>query len=115
MGLKMFFDNRDDISEILHTMKAEFEDKDGAEFIKHKLCTYHEIDFEIVRRYLEKFKAWVRNETDHQAEIVTRHRSLSTRVSSRDMFTDISTDTYEQNVYYDVFIVWTGKLPNRYI
>jgi hypothetical protein len=108
----MFFENRDDLSELLYEMKHEFENQDTKKFVIRQIASYDELSFEIINRYIPKFNRWIKENSGRQAEVLTK-RLVGVQTSrTRDMFSNSDKESTEYVYDVGIFIVWTGLLPS---
>lgn len=109
----MFFDSTDELSEILHELKDEFETSGQKKFAVRQLESYDELSFEIIGRYVPKFNRLVKECSGNQAEVLTKRLYGIETSRNRDMFSDDTTESTKYEYNYGIFIVWTGYLPPR--
>ena len=99
----MFFSSPDVLTEMLHELRDEFEKSGQKKFAMRLLRTYDDLSFQIVERYLPKFRAKLKSLTDGRAWALTQRVSFSFKI-------DIGNGT-EWGEQYKVYLVWTGTLP----
>jgi hypothetical protein len=107
----MFFDNRDDLSELLHDLNVEFKESGEKKFAIRQIASYDELSFDIIKRYIPQFNTWIKSSTNQQAEVLTKRNPCYKMRRSRDMYTN---SDYEESNWaneYGVYIVWHGELP----
>lgn len=107
----MFFENRDDLSELLHSMAEDFKKSGQKKFVTQHIKSYDELSFQIVQRYIPQFNKWIKQNSDNQAEVLTKrvHRANTRR--ERDMFSDNESEHTDWLDLHEIYIIWTGHLP----
>lgn len=108
----MFFGSSDELSEILHELKKEFEESGQKKFATRQIQSYDELSFQIAKRYIPKFNNYIKDVTGNQAEVLTNYTRIVKTRRDRDMFTDSDSEHTDWVDVHKVYLIWTGVLPS---